>query len=259
MGMPTAQQCLQARRVLGDAKRIVCLTGAGVSAESGVATFRDAQTGLWSRFDPQRLASQAGFAADPGLVWRWYMARLDTVEAAVPNRGHMALAHLATLTPTLTLVTQNVDDLHERAGSQPVLHIHGRINHFRCNRCATDHALQPNERTQALPPTCLFCGDFVRPDVVWFGEALPSHVVEIAWQAAERCDVMLVVGTSGVVYPVAQLPLVAQQAGAVVIDVNPDCTSISEIADIFLQGAGGLILPALVDALSADSVHELSE
>jgi len=198
-----------------------------------------------------RLASQAGFAADPGLVWQWYMARLGTVEQAMPNHGHLALARLAALTPTFTLVTQNVDDLHERAGSQNVLHIHGRINHFHCNTCGTEHTLQPDERTSELPPTCLLCGGLVRPAVVWFGEALPGDVVEIAWREAERCDLMLVVGTSGVVYPVAQLPLVAQQAGAVVIDVNPECTPISEIADIFLQGSGGLILPALVGALSA--------
>lgn len=258
MATPTAQQLAQARQTLAAAQRIVCLTGAGVSAESGVATFRDAQTGLWATFDPQRLASQAGFAADPGLVWQWYMARLDTVEQALPNRGHLALARLAALTPTFTLVTQNVDDLHERSGSQTVLHIHGRITHFRCNACNREHPLQPDERRHKLPPSCLACGGLVRPDVVWFGEALPSRVVEIAWREAERCDVMLVVGTSGVVYPVAQLPLVAKQAGAIVIDVNPDCTPISEIADFFLQGPGGVLLPALVGALSADSEHGLT-
>ncbi len=258
MATSAFQQLAQARQAIGNAQRIVCLTGAGVSAESGVATFRHAQTGLWANFDPQQLASQAGFAADPGLVWRWYMARLASVEQAMPNPGHVALARLAASTPTFTLVTQNVDDLHERAGSQAVLHIHGRINHFHCNRCKAEHALQSNERTQKLPPTCLLCGNFVRPSVVWFGEALPRDVVQIAWRAAEQCDVMLVVGTSGVVYPVAQLPLVAKQAGAVVIDVNPECTPIAEIADFFLQGAGGEILPELVRALSTDSGHELS-
>ena len=246
------QQIRQAAQQLAQAKRVVCLTGAGVSAESGVATFRDAQTGLWSKFDPQRLASQAGFAADPGLVWRWYMARLDSVERAAPNPGHLALTRLAALTSSFTLVTQNVDDLHERAGSQPVLHIHGRINRFRCNYCQAEHDLQPDERHQEQPPVCAFCGDKVRPAVVWFGEALPGPVVEMAWREAERCDVMLVVGTSGIVYPVAQLPAVAQQAGAVVIDVNPECTPISERADLFLQGAGGVVLPQVMDALAAD-------
>ena len=247
--MPDARQLTQAAQTLSQARHIVCLTGAGVSAESGVATFRDAQTGLWARFDPQRLASQAGFADDPGLVWRWYSERLRMVEAAMPNPGHRALARLQELTPAFTLVTQNVDDLHERAGSQQVQHIHGRIHIFRCNYCRAEHTLQPSERTQALPPRCLACGDQVRPDVVWFGEALPEQVVEIAWRAAEACDVMLVVGTSGVVYPVAELPLLAKRAGAVVIDVNPQCNPISEFADIFLQGAGGVILPQMVDSL----------
>lgn len=249
--MLTSQQIQQAAQYLAQAKRIVCLTGAGVSAESGVATFRDAQTGLWSKFDPQRLASQSGFAADPGLVWRWYITRLASVEKATPNPGHLALARLATLTSAFTLVTQNVDDLHERAGSEQVLHIHGRINHFRCNACQAEHILQPEERDREQPPLCVFCRNKVRPAVVWFGEALPGRVVEIAWREAERCDVMLVVGTSGVVYPVAQLPAVAQQAGAIVIDVNPEATPISERADLFLQGAGGVVLPQVVDTLAA--------
>lgn len=249
--MNVTTQIQQAAQALAQARSIVCLTGAGVSAESGVATFRDAQTGLWSKFDPQRLASQEGFADDPGLVWRWYMDRLRTVEAAAPNPGHLALARLEALTPAFTLVTQNVDDLHERAGSRQVYHIHGRINHFRCNYCRIAYPLHLHEHAQELPPTCPHCGERVRPDVVWFGESLPGDVVDLAWRAAETCDVMLVVGTSGVVYPVAQLPSVAKQAGALVIDVNPQCTPISELADIFLQGAGGVILPQLLDALSA--------
>lgn len=244
--MTERQQITQAGQILAQAKRIVCLTGAGVSAESGVATFRDAQTGLWSKFDPQRLASQAGFAADPGLVWRWYMERLRMVEEAAPNPGHLALARLEIQAPSFTLITQNVDNLHERAGSQQVFHIHGRINHFRCNYCRAAHKLHLSERTQERPPTCAVCGDQVRPDVVWFGEALPVDVVDIAWRAAEQCDVMLVVGTSGVVYPVAELPTVAKQAGAVVIDINPECTPISALADLFLQGAGGVILPQVL-------------
>lgn len=250
--MVDAQQIKQASQRLAQAKHIVCLTGAGVSAESGVATFRDAQTGLWSKFDPQRLASQAGFAADPGLVWRWYMARLASVENAMPNPGHLALARLEALSHAFTLVTQNVDDLHERAGSQQVLHIHGRINRFRCNYCQAEHTLRSGERQQELPPTCARCGDQVRPDVVWFGEALPRQVVDVAWREAERCDVLLVVGTSGVVYPVAQLPTLAKRAGAIVIDINPECTPISTLADIFLQGAGGVILPQVVAALSTN-------
>jgi NAD-dependent deacetylase len=247
--IPTTQ-IQQAAQALAQAQSVVCLTGAGVSAESGVATFRDVQTGLWSKFDPQRLASQEGFADDPGLVWRWYMERLRTVEAAAPNPGHRALAQLETRMAEFSLVTQNVDNLHERAGSRQVYHIHGRINHFRCNYCRTEYTLQAHEQTQEHPPICPHCSELVRPDVVWFGESLPVDVVDIAWRAAESCEIMLVVGTSGVVYPVAQLPLVAKRAGALVIDVNPHCTPISEMADIFLQGAGGVVLPQLLDALS---------
>ncbi len=239
----------KAATIIAQAQSILCLTGAGVSAESGIATFRDAQSGLWSQFDPTTLASQAGFAADPGLVWRWYMDRLRSVEAASPNAGHQALATLAGQVPRFTLVTQNVDDLHERAGSQQVLHIHGRITRFRCNRCIHEHSLLKGERHGTAPPACGVCGAHVRPDVVWFGENLPGRVLDAAWRAAERCDVILVVGTSGVVYPVAQLPLIAQQHGATLIDVNPDCTPISAIADLFLQGAGGVILPALLAAM----------
>lgn len=240
----------QAAHLIRQAHSAACLTGAGVSAESGIATFRDAQSGLWSKFDPQQLASQKGFAADPALVWGWYMDRLHAVEAALPNPGHRALAQLEALVPAFTLITQNIDDLHERAGSRQVLHIHGRINHFRCNYCRYDHALQVGERHNSLPPQCTVCGDRVRPDVVWFGESMPRRIWDQAWQAAERCDLMLVVGTSGVVYPAAQLPFLAKERGATVIDVNPECNPISEMADLFLQGAGGEVLPRLIAAMA---------
>lgn len=237
-----------ARRV-ADAQRVACLTGAGVSAESGVATFRDAQTGLWSRFSPQQLASQEGFAADPGMVWQWYMARLDAAHAAQPNAGHVALAELARLTPHFHMVTQNVDDLHERAGSSDVIHLHGSIARFRCNHCRRPHALTPDEQAAPLPPRCIHCQGPVRPAVVWFGEMLPEHALQAAWRAAEGCDVMLVVGTSGVVYPAAQLPVVAKQHGATVIEINPEPGA--AVADIVLAGPSGEVTPALVRALTA--------
>ncbi len=241
----------EAAAPLARAKSILCVTGAGVSAESGIATFRDAQTGLWSNFDPQALASQTGFAADPGLVWRWYMDRLQAVEAAKPNAGHRALAAIEARTAAFTLITQNVDDLHERAGSQRVYHIHGRINRFRCNRCARAYSPRQSERAHAEPPRCTACDDQIRPDVVWFGENLPARVLDVAWRAAERADVVLVVGTSGVVYPAAEIPLVAQQQGAMLIDVNPECTPISEQADLFLSGSSGDILPQLLPLMTA--------
>lgn len=239
----------KAAQLFSAASAVVCLTGAGVSAESGVATFRDAQTGLWSRFDAEELATPQGFERDPGLVWRWYMWRLEQLRVAAPNPGHRALAELARLCEEFFLVTQNVDDLHEQAGSGKVLHLHGSLFDFRCAACAAPHHLTVEERGADSPPACGLCGDLVRPDVVWFGEGLPWSAVEEAAAAAQGCDVMLVVGTSGLVYPASQLPLVAGQAGASVIDVNPEPGPISSIADIFLQGKSGEVLPTLARAV----------
>lgn len=241
-----------AARLLRQAKHVVCLTGSGVSVESGVATFRDAESGLWSRFDPQQLATQEGFAANPGLVWQWYMHRLAAVEKAQPNLGHKALAELEHRLPHFLLVTQNVDDLHERGGSRRVLHLHGRINRFHCNVCGFDHELLPTERRATLPPRCFSCDGPVRPSVVWFGEPLPTRVLDHAWRASERCDLILVVGTSGLVNPAAQLPLVAKQHGATVIDINPEANSISEQADIHLAGPSGVVLPRLLELMETE-------
>lgn len=238
-----------AARLVRQAKRIVCLTGSGVSAESGVATFRNVENGLWSRFDPQRLATQEGFAANPGLVWQWYMHRLAAVEQAQPNPGHQSLAQLERDAEHFTLVTQNVDDLHERGGSRHVLHLHGRINRFRCNVCGFDHDLLPAERRATMPPRCFACGGAIRPGVVWFGEPLPGRLLDKAWQASEHCDLFLVVGTSGVVYPAAQLPLLARQCGACLIDINPEATPLSEQADIHLPGRSGALLPLLLEQM----------
>jgi NAD-dependent deacetylase len=171
------------------------------------------------------------------------------VEQVAPNPGHYALAQLEQHLPQVSLFTQNVDNLHERAGSQQPWHLHGSITQFCCNRCAREHVLQPAERTQALPPRCRHCGDQVRPAVVWFGEMLPPAILQRAWRAVEQCDVMLVVGTSGIVYPAAQLPFTARQFGAQVIDVNPEPNAISASAELFLQGASGVILPQVVAAL----------
>ena len=213
-------------------------------------TFRDAQTGLWSRFNAEELASPQGFERDPGLVWRWYMWRLEQLEEASPNPGHRALAEFARLCEGFLLVTQNVDDLHEQAGSGDVLHLHGSLFGFRCAACAAPHRLRAEERRADSPPACGLCGDLVRPDVVWFGESLPWDVVEAAAGAAHRCEAVLVVGTSGLVYPASQLPLIARQAGATVIDVNTEPSAISTIADLFLQGKSGEVLPELARAVA---------
>lgn len=236
----------EANKILSAASAVACLTGAGASAESGVPTFRDAQTGLWARFDPQRLASQDGFAEDPGLVWRWYMARLAGVEKSLPNPGHFALAELARRSPGFVLITQNVDDLHERAGSGDVIHLHGNIARFHCNRCGRAHRLQAEDRSASLPPYCTICGGYVRPSVVWFGEGLPEDALTQAVDGVETCDLLLVVGTSGLVYPAAQLPQIAKRAGARVIEINPEPGPLSSMADICLRGASGEILPQLL-------------
>lgn len=236
----------RARELIQQAERILVLTGAGVSAESGIRTFRDAQSGLWADFDPMKLASQEGFAEDPGLVWRWYMARFQQLREVQPNPAHEALARLQKQKIQTTLITQNVDDLHERAGSTNVLHLHGSIARFHCNECRLAHDLAQEEIEAEQPPRCHVCTGYVRPSVVWFGEVLPQVEVEQAWQAVRSCELMLVVGTSGVVYPVAELPWLARHAGAKVIDINPEPTPISEMADVFLQGKAGELLPQLV-------------
>ena len=230
--------------------RVTCLTGAGVSQESGIATFRDAHTGLWAHFDPEQLASQSGFAQDPGLVWRWYMERLRRVQQAAPNPGHTALATLQAINPQLTLLTQNVDDLHERSGSRNVVHLHGQLAQFHCNHCRRAYTLRPEDPARPSPPLCAACGGRVRPSVVWFGEMLPQYELQQAWDAAQQCDVMLVIGTSGMVHPAAMLPSVAREEGAVIVDVNIEEGPISQIADYFLRGSSGQVLPALVDALN---------
>lgn len=233
-----------------EASTVTCLTGAGVSAESGISTFRDPQSGYWSQFDPEQLASQRGFKRDPGLVWRWYMERLvgSTINAQ-PNPGHIALAQLQNRLSNFTLITQNVDNLHEQAGSTNVIHLHGNISTFFCNSCRRDHILSDAERTDDLPPSCHHCGGMIRPGVVWFGEQLPRAEIEAAWSAAQASDVMLVVGTSGIVYPAAGLPSLAQEFGAVIIDINPERDALSSMAEIFLQGPSGEILPQILDEI----------
>ena len=266
---PAADSMRRAARWLRDAGAVSVLTGAGVSAESGVPTFRDAQSGLWAKYDPETLASPQGFASDPGLVWRWYMSRFGGAREARPNPGHYALAKLEAFVKgrdetcgrrravpgRFTLVTQNVDDLHERAGSTEVLHLHGSIHAFRCSECNEPYSLREDDRELPAPPACIACGSPVRPGVVWFGEDLPGGIFASAMRAAETSDVMLVVGTSGVVYPAAHLPRAAQSAGATVIDVNPQPGPLTEIADIFLQGASGQVLPRLIGMLSETDGH----
>lgn len=232
-------------RRLARAEASVCLTGAGVSAESGIPTFRDALTGLWSRFDPEQLASVAGFRNNPNLVWRWYRDRVRSVHDAQPNPGHVALARLARSLDGFTTLTQNVDDLHERAGSEDVVHLHGQLTAYRCLECGMPVQLGLAERLAVEPPVCAACTGLIRPGVVWFGERLDANLWEQAHAACQRAQVMLVVGTSGLVWPAAELPLLARRAGAHVVEVNPEDTELTGWADTRVRGRSGEVLPVL--------------
>lgn len=236
--------------------RGVCvLTGAGMSAESGIPTFRDARTGYWSRFDPAQLASEEGFRADPGRVWDWYAERRESVRKAEPNAGHRALAAFAERHPgRMTLVTQNVDDLHQRAGNVDAVRLHGDIldEHWLdpCPRAARGaNVCDPEWARPGRPPSCAECGNRLRPGVVWFGEMLPAGAMQAADQAARRCAVMIVVGTSGAVWPAAGLAASARRAGAAVIIVNPEPSEIDAEATLHLRGTAARTLPALLDGL----------
>ncbi|RPH63553.1 MAG: NAD-dependent deacylase [Burkholderiales bacterium] len=243
----------EVRDRLKAARRVVVFTGAGVSAESGIPTFRDALTGLWARFDPERLATEAGFRADPALVWRWYAERRAAIGQTQPNAAHRAIAAWATRGAHVAVVTQNVDGLHGRAGSREVLELHGNILRARClEGCGDPERIAPAYDWRAdprTPPPCPRCGAPLRPDVVWFGELLPPDVFERAERAALGCDLMLVVGTSALVHPAAGLPLLAHRAGARIVVVNPDDTPIDSLAANVLRGRAGDVLPALMDGL----------
>lgn len=235
-------------RVLREARRVVALTGSGISAESGVPTFRDARTGLWARYDPQELATPEAFARDPRLVWEWYEWRRELVARAQPNAGHRALVELQERFESFTLVTQNVDGLHQRAGSASVIELHGNINRTVCSRERTVVAEHAGDEK---PPRCPSCGAYLRPDVVWFGEMLPAGAIEAASDASRCCDLFLSVGTSGLVYPAAGLPYAAAEGGAMVVEINPDRTPLSSGAHFAPRGTAGAVLPELVKAVSA--------
>lgn len=242
-----------ASAMLRAARRPVIFTGAGMSVDSGVPAFRGAEGGLWSEFDPQRLATPAAYRADRDLVWGWYVWRMALVARAQPHAGHLALAGLQTRWPELVIVTQNVDDLHERAGSRHVLHLHGEIFALRCFACARPHhgfelpaQAADTPRLRLPPPCCGYCGGPVRPGVVWFGESLPQDIWQQALQQVRDADALLVVGTAGVVEPAASLVGRAKSNGARVIEINPEPSTQSSRADIHLRGSAADMLPRLV-------------
>jgi NAD-dependent deacetylase len=241
------QDVARARALVAGARAIVVLSGAGVSAESGIPTFRDALTGMWSRFRPEDLATPVAFRRDPARVWSWYAERRAKVAGVAPNAAHHALAKIeadaAARGTGFTLVTQNVDGLHHAAGSRRIHELHGNIRRVKC----FDHGHPAASWSEAgeLPPRCDACGSMLRPDVVWFGEMLPEGALESALEACARCDVFLSVGTSGLVEPAASLPFTARDAGAAVIEVNPGRTPLTASASIALRGTAGAVLPLL--------------
>lgn len=233
--------------LLRQAGCVTALTGAGVSQESGLRTFRDAQAGLWAQYKPEELASPEAFRRDPKLVWDWYAWRREGVKGVRPNAGHYALARMSQAIPDFRLITQNVDGLHATAGSPEVIELHGNIQRVRCFECGTPTETWIEQADQV--PLCSLCGGLLRPDVVWFGEALPRSALEAAVEAARGCEVFMSIGTSGMVQPAASLASAAQQGGAVVIEVNLEPTPLTPKAEYFLQGKSGVVLPALVEAL----------
>jgi NAD-dependent deacetylase len=233
----------QTREWLKQARSVAVLTGAGVSAESGVPTFRG-KDGLWRQYRPEDLATPQAFRRDPRLVWEWYNWRRASIAKAHPNPGHYALADLEQRVPDFTLVSQNVDDLHEQAGSRNVLKIHGDIWLVRCVECGRRH-VDPRPCLPELPPRC-HCGGLLRPGVVWFGEDLPQSVWCRALEAARNAELFLVIGTSAVVYPAASLVRIAKRAGARVVEMNISETVITTEIDAFVPGPCGEVLPKLI-------------
>lgn len=234
-----------AARLLSKARRVVILTGAGISAESGIAPFRGSG-GIWSRYDPMEYATAEAFARDPGKVWRMLRELGDQIARALPNEGHRALARLeASGRFAVDVVTQNVDGLHQRAGSQSVIELHGSGRELRCASCDGRTAADALPADVALPPRCA-CGGILRPDVVLFGEMLPPGAFDVARRLTQAADLFMIVGTSAEVAPAASLPALARDHGARLIEINPEVTWLSERADVVLRGAAGDILPKLL-------------
>jgi NAD-dependent deacetylase len=242
--IPREEQIRLVKERLRQAQKVVVLTGAGISAESGVPTFRGAD-GIWQHYRATDLATPEAFARDPELVWAFYNWRRELISRVEENRAHRALVALEQTVPDFTLVTQNVDGLHHRAGSKNVIEVHGNLWRVQCTVCDqiyTDMSVDMGHR-----PLCKDCGGLLRPDVVWFGESLDGRLLNRAEEAARTCDVLLVIGTSGIVYPVAFLPVLAKDGGAFVAEINMEETPVSPGLDLTILGKAGDIVPLLVE------------
>jgi len=234
-------------RFLRKAERVAALTGAGVSQESGLRTFRDAQTGLWTQYKPTELASPEAYERDPKLVWDWYTWRREAIKGVRPNPGHYALVDMAHHIPDFNLITQNVDGLHRMAGSPKIIELHGNIQRVKCSSCGQQ--VEEWAEAEIDVPRCEACGGLLRPDVVWFGESLPRAALEMAVEAARTCHVFFSIGTSGLVQPAASLAYAARNRGAVVVEINAEPTPLTRKVDFALHGKSGQILPGLVQAV----------
>lgn len=242
------------RDILRNAESVCVLTGAGVSAESGVPTFRG-NDGLWKKFRPEELANFANFIKNPDLVWEWYSYRRKLIHEVRPNAGHVALAAMESIMPDFTLVTQNVDNLHAKAGSRNVVELHGNITRSYCVTCGLS-AGESDQDTADRAPSCKSCGGLIRPDVVWFGELLPQGAFQKAVEAAQRCDLFLLAGTSGIVYPAASIPGIAREHGAFLVEINPERTDLSPGMNETLLGPSGSILPDLCSIMKEYHGHQ---
>lgn len=232
-------------------KHTVVLTGAGVSAESGLATFRDPQDGLWAKYRPEDLATPEAFARDPKTVWRWYEWRREKLRTVQPNLGHTALAKLQDIIPSFTLITQNVDGLHQAAGSRDVIEFHGNITRTVCSDKSCHGQWQQDDEQQ--PPLCPECGAYLRPDVVWFGEGIPETAMAASLAALASCDLFISIGTSAIVYPAAGMAQQAATRGATIVEINPNATPLSSDADIVIAGPSGQALPAVLAMIAGPS------
>ncbi len=231
-------------RFLEDAEHAIVFTGAGVSAESGIPTFRG-RGGLWERFDPQKLATPEGFWEDPMEVWSWYKLRMELIARARPNPAHVVIARLQERGLVKTIITQNIDGLHQRAGARDVVELHGNIWRVRCTGPGCRHRETLAEPPEEIPPRCPACGSLLRPDVVWFGEPLPFREWSRAVEEAERADLVLVVGTSGVVMPAGMIPYIVKRNGGVLVEINVEETGYTQMADLHIRGKAGEVLAQL--------------
>lgn len=236
-------------KILKNCNRVVVLTGAGISAESGVPTFRGKE-GLWGKFKPEELATMDAFMANPEIVWEWYNWRRDLMGKVQPNPGHFAIAEMERLKDNFTLVTQNVDGLHKMAGAEKILELHGNIYRNKCSSCNRIH----EEELEIDPdniPICDHCGGKLRPDVVWFGEMLDRVIIETAFRVSEQAELFFSVGTSAIVHPAASLPMAAKQRGAILVEINPEETPLSYMADFSIRAKSGEFLPELIEKMRA--------